>query len=174
MKNLFFLFLMIASNTLFSQNDADEKAIRNLAETISKGWSVGSGETFASAFEDHHDFIVWNGYYFKDMMVNQNAKAHTSLFEEVYKDTKLFCTVDKVKFISNDVALMHVFAAVSRDEERPENPQVLWTGIAHKKDGIWKLVSFHNLDLEVFEDDETKKNSPMPPQVMYASWYEND
>jgi hypothetical protein len=84
----------------------------------------------------------------------------------------LHYVIDKIKFIREDVALVHVFGALStKSESRPKDPQVLWTSVLDKTNGTWKISSFHNLDLEVFKDEEIKKGAPMPAEVMYASWY---
>ncbi|MCO6480705.1 MAG: SgcJ/EcaC family oxidoreductase [Phaeodactylibacter sp.] len=165
---LFVLF----TQPLFSQTEADEAAIRGLVQSMADGWTEGSGEKFAAAFADEHDYIVWNGMYFKNFNTQGNAAAHQGLFESVYKDTEHYATVDKVKFIREDIALIHVLAAVvKKGEGRPADPGVLWTGLLEKQEGQWKIISFHNLDLEIFQDEQMRQRAPMPPQVMYASWY---
>lgn len=164
--------LFVCTQMLNAQTDQDEKAIRSLVRTMAEGWSEGSGEKFAGVFADQHDFVVWNGFYMRDMNPQFNARAHQQLFETQYRNTDHYATVDKIKFIREDLALIHVLAAVVPDGAgRPENPQVLWSGLLEKKNGEWKIISFHNLDLEVFENEQMMKSAPMPPNVMYASWY---
>ena len=168
----FILFLFFATSGIFSQTSADEQAIRQVVQTIADAWTAGSGEQFASVFAEQHDFVVWNGYYLKGLSQQQNAEGHQRLFEFVYKDTDHYATVDKIRFLREDLALIHVFAAVvPKGEGRPKDPDVLWSGVLEKKDGLWKILSFHNLDLEVFQDEQTRAQAPMPPEVMYASWY---
>lgn len=175
MKHLFHLTaLLLLSQSLFAQtsNQKEEAAIRELVQTMADAWSEGNGEKFASAFANEHDYVVWNGYYFKGFNPQGNAAAHQGLFESVYKNTDHYATLDKIRFIREDIALIHVLAAVAgKGEGRPANPEVLWTGLLEKKDGKWKIISFHNLDLEIFQDDRTRQNAPMPPEAMYASWY---
>ncbi|MCW9038742.1 MULTISPECIES: SgcJ/EcaC family oxidoreductase [Altibacter] len=172
-KIIFILSVVLCTSSLIAQNEKDEKEIKNLIATLQKGWNSGSGHTFASTFAEPHDFIVWTGYYFKNNTVERNAESHQRIFSTMYKDTQLFYTVDKIKFLSNEIALMHVLAAVApKNETRPKDPQVLISVIAQKIDGTWKIVSFHNLDLESFQQEEIKKGSPIPPSVMYASWYD--
>ncbi|MEZ4875581.1 MAG: SgcJ/EcaC family oxidoreductase [Flavobacteriaceae bacterium] len=173
MKKLVFIFtLAFMANSLTAQSQKDEQDIKNTIQLLQKGWNAGSGETFASAFSESHDFIVWNGYYMANMSVENNAKGHNQIFSTFYKDTQLFYTVDKIKFLSKDIALVHLFGAVvGNTEQRPQNPEVLISMVLQKKGGFWKISSFHNLDLEVFQNEETMKNAPMPVEVMYASWY---
>lgn len=164
--------LFVCTNTLFAQSGPDEAAIRSLVKTMADGWTDGNSQKFASVFADEHDYIVWNGIYMKGMNTQSNAAAHQGLFESVYKDTDHHATVDKIRFIREDLALIHVLAAiVPKGENRPTDPQVLWSGLLEKKDGGWKIISFHNLDLEIFENEQMRRSAPMPPEVMYASWY---
>ncbi len=173
MKSLFLSFsLLVFSFTLFAQTPEDKQAIQNLVKTMAEGWTAGSGEQIASVFAAEHDFVVWNGYYMKNMSPKLTTKSFDGILSSIYKDTQHFATIDKIKFIRKDVALIHVFAAIAKKGEgRPADPEVLWTGLLTKENGSWKIVSFHNLDLEVFENEETRKRAPMPTSVMYAGWY---
>lgn len=173
MKHLVKLIALLAvAQPICSQNAEDEQAIRKLVQTMADGWTKGSGEQFASAFADEHDYVVWNGLYMKGINPQANAAAHQGIFESVYKDTEHYATVDKIKFIREDIALIHVLAAVAKKGEgRPADPQVLWSGLLEKTSGQWKIIAFHNLDLEIFQNEGLRQSSPMPPQVMYASWY---
>lgn len=174
MKTFFSLLTLLCLQlSLFSQSTEDEKAIHQLVQTMTEGWTNGDGEQFASVFADQHDFIVWTGYYLRNIGPNENAAAHQEIFDTFYKDTRLYYVVDKIRFIREDIALIHVFGAVSpKSESRPKDPRVLWTGTMEKADGRWKILSFHNLDLEVYQDDGIKAGAPMSPEIMYASWYE--
>jgi len=168
-STLFFLLLPCISHT---QSVTDHTAIENVIGTMAEAWSESNGEKFASIFSNQHDFIVWNGYYFKDINRETNARNHNGIFHTIYANTQLFYVIDKLRFISDEVALVHVMGAVvKKNEPRPSDPQVLYTALLEKTGDKWEISSFHNLDLEIFEDDNAKKNSPIPPHVMYASWY---
>ena len=167
------LFAILFSIATSAQSDVDETKIEKLVQTMADGWTAGDGEKFASVFAAHHDYIVWNGYYFKNMSKERNAEAHQGLFNSKYKDTELHTTIDKVKFIKEDLALIHVLSAVvAKGEGRPVDPEVLWTSLLEMKNGEWKIISFHNLDLEVFQDEQTHANAPIPAEKMYSSWYQ--
>ena len=154
-RTLLLLTIVLISTITSAQKGSDEQELKNLVGTLQKAWNSGAGETFASAFAEPHDFIVWNGYYFKNNTVQ-----------------KLFYVIDKIKFLKEEIALLHILGAVApKDEARPKDPEVLITMIVEKKNGNWKIVSFHNLDLEVFQNEKMLKSAPAPPSVMYASWY---
>jgi len=154
------------------QKQKDESEIRQLIQTLADAWSKGDGELFASSFSDTHDFIVWNGYYFPNQSRMRNAKAHSGLFNSIFKNTDLYYVVDKVKFITDEVALVHFYGALVKDgEPRPKDPSVLISTVIVKGDDGWKIESFHNLDLESFQDEKIREASPIPLELMYASWY---
>lgn len=172
MKHLLIFSFALCTMTFNAQSITDEQAISNLIDIMQQGWNSGNGATFASAFAEDHDFIVWNGYYMKHNTISDNARGHQQIFDTFYKDTQLFYTIDKIKFIRKDLALIHVFGAVApKGNTRPKDPQVLFSAIAEKKDSEWKLISFHNLDLEVFQNEQLMKGAPAAPSVMYANWY---
>jgi hypothetical protein len=52
--------------TALAQNREDEKAIEKIVGSMEEGWVQKDGEKFASVFADTHDYIVWNGYYFRN------------------------------------------------------------------------------------------------------------
>ena len=154
----------------FSQaNIQDEQALRSIISTLEAGWNAKSGETFSSVFADSHDYIVVNGYYFSNFNKKSNAFAHQGLFDGIYKNVDLKLVVDKISFIRPDLAMIHALGAgIEKGKPVPENPSIIMSVLAEKKNGSWKIISFHNHNLESFKDEA---RAPMPLNVMYASWY---
>ncbi len=166
------MFTAIASTAIGQNTNADEQAIRNLITTMETGWVQKNGETFSSVFADTHDYIVWNGYYFPGMSRKANAAAHQHLFDGPYKTFDVKFKIDKIRFIRTDLALVHVYGGgYEKGKSVPENPNILASMLMEKKDGGWKVIAFHNLDLEAFENKTIGERSPMPLNVMYAGWY---
>lgn len=173
MKSLICLSLVTAvALQLNAQTSADEQAIRANISTMQEGWNAKSGEKFASVFYEVHDFIVWNGYYFPNSTRQMTTRSHQGLFDGPFRNFDIALKVDKIKFLKPDIALTHIIGAgYTKGEAIPENPTVLMSIIMQKKGDSWKIISFHNLDLFMFEDKATMEHSPMPPQAMYANWY---
>ena len=166
------LFIPVLS---FSQNHHDQKAIKKVIQTMADAWGEADGEKFASVFADNHDFIVWNGFYFKDINPQQNAQNHNYIFESIYKGTDMYFEIDQMRFVREDVAIVHVYGAVTiKGKPKPEDPTVLFTAVLEKTESDWLISSFHNLDLEVFENEELKAQMPIPHHKMYAGWYQSD
>lgn len=157
---------------LSAQPLTDEAAIGQLVQDMAASWTAGDGPAFARHFAEEHDYIVWNGYYMPGMNPRANGAAHQQLFDTAYRNTQMFFTLDKVKFIRPELALIHVLGAMSKQgEPRPEHPAVLWTALLERQAGGWKIISFHNSDLEMFRDEATRQRAPLPAEQMYASWY---
>ena len=164
---------VIISTLAFSQdekkNEKEEQAVRSLVSTIQTGWNNKSGETFASVFADVHDYIVVSGLYFPNWTQKANPGAHQGLFDTRFKNTDLSLNIDKINFLKDDLVMINALgASYETGGKIPENPEVIMTILAEKKDGVWKIISFHNHLL----DEQIEKASPMPLKVMYASWYE--
>ena len=160
-------------NSLLSaqNNKADEQLIKDLLATIESGWNAKSGEKFASGFADIHDYIVVNGLYLKGLTRQKNAQVHQQLFNGPFKNTSIKLKVDQVTFYQDDLAQVTAIGAgylladgVSKD------PTIIMTLMVKKENGNWKIISFHNHELNM---EAIKKGSPMPLEVMYASWYKN-
>jgi uncharacterized protein (TIGR02246 family) len=170
---LFAMFTGLFFSTATAQDrTADRQAIQNIAATMQKGWNEKSGKTFASPFATTHDYVVVNGMYFSGMTPERNAQAHQNLFNGVYRTRDLELRIDKISFIRDDLAMVHVLGAgYDQGTAIPENPQVVITMLVEKKNSEWKIISFHNCDIEVSFEPGAQTGSPMPLKVMYASWY---
>ena len=156
MKIQFFLLLlnlifMTSSNAqmIHAQNADDEIQLREVVSTLKKGWNDKSGETFASVFADSHDYIVWTGMFAPNISRADNAKQHQQIFDTFYKNTQMENEVSKIKMIRDDLSLVHFYAKVwDKDMPEPEGWEVLISILVEKQEGEWKIIAFHNCDLE--------------------------
>lgn len=162
--------MLLASVHAFSQTQTkDEEALRAIFTTLEKGWNAKNGEIFSSVFAPTHDYVVVNGLYFSNFSRQANAFAHQGLFDGMYKTYDIRLKVDKINFIRPELAMVHTLGAgFEKGKPIPEHPGIIMTVLAEKKDGDWKIISFHNHNLESFREGV---HAPMPLNVMYASWY---
>jgi uncharacterized protein (TIGR02246 family) len=171
LSTLFFGFISVS----FSQySNQDEKALYGIVQTMQQGWNAKSGKQFASNFASPHDYIVWNGMYFNSQTTDNNAEAHQALFDSFYKNTDVRLKIDKIRPIREDLVTVHLFGATyERGTPVPENPKVIITLLIEKQKEGWKIISFHNSDIEIsFEGDATSSSS-VPLQEMFKSWYKS-
>jgi uncharacterized protein (TIGR02246 family) len=125
-----------------SQAEADE--VRALYTRAMDGWNIGSGEAFAAPFADDADFIAFDGVRFRGR--EEIVRFHDPLFKTHLKGTRLVGEVTDVRFLANDVALIHASGGtVLRGKSRPApERESIQTLVAVKRNGAWQLVAFQN------------------------------
>jgi len=170
LSTLFFGFISVS----FSQyNNQDEKALYNIVQTMEQGWNEKNGKLFASPFAPDHDYVVVSGIYFPNNTVENNAMSHQRIFDTFYKNRDVELKLDKIRFVRDDLALVHMLGAqYDHNTPLPKDPKVLVTMLIEKQKEGWKIISFHNSPIEV-SFEEGAKDSPVPPQVMFQSWYKS-
>jgi len=125
-------------------NSADEEAVRGLYQELMDGWNKGSGEDFAAAFTEDGDLVAFDGTHFKGC--KEIAPFHQELFEKWLKGTRLVGRVEEVRFLSQEVALMHAVGSTvmrGKSEPSPERDSIQ-TLVAVRQDGKWRLAAFQN------------------------------
>lgn len=173
MKKIIIMALMTLSSTLTfaQQNSNDEQAIHSIFSTLETGWNNKSGDTFSSVFADVHDYIVINGMYFPNWTKAGNRAAHQGLFDGIYKNRDIKIVVDKINFLTSDLAQVTVLAAsFEKGGALPDDPNAIMTILTERKNNEWKIISFHN---HGFDAAELQQQNHIPLQVMYAAWYKN-
>ena len=123
---------------------ADEAAVRALYDELMEGWNRGSGEAFAAPFAEDGHLVAFDGTHFEGRQ--EIASFHQPLFDKWLKGTRLVGRVKSVRFLSPDVALMHVIGGtVMRGESKPSPVRdSIQTLVATRKDSRWKLAAFQN------------------------------
>jgi uncharacterized protein (TIGR02246 family) len=172
-KTIFMATLISAAMTVNAQtNSKDEQAIRDIVTSMQKGWNAKDGKTFASGFAAVHNYIVINGMYLSAINPEINANSHQGIFNSIYKTTDLELKIDKITFVSPGLALVYVLGATyQKGAALPENPGAMISMVVEKKNDDWKIISFHNCPIQVSFKPGDEAQNPVPPKVMYASWY---
>jgi uncharacterized protein (TIGR02246 family) len=126
-----------------SQAD-DEAAVRALYTQAMEGWNTGRSEAFAAPFAEDGHLVAFDGTHFKGR--DEIVAFHQPLFDTWLKGTRLVATVESVRFLSPDVALMHVLGGtVMRGKTRPAPERdSIQTLVALKRDGAWSLAALQN------------------------------
>lgn len=161
--------ITMAAVNAFSQTNTDEQSLRDIVSTMETAWNEKNGQKFSSVFAEQHDYIVVDGLYFSNFSRQANAHAHQGLFDGVYRTYDIKLKVDKIKFLRPDLAMIHTLGAgIEKGKQIPADPSIIMTILAEKKNGTWKIIDFHNHNLETFKNPS---RSPIPLNVMYGSWY---
>lgn len=122
----------------------EEAAVAALYQQMMDGWNQASAAAFAAPFADVSDFIAFDGTHFRGRA--EIERAHEPLFATHLKGMRLVGRIERVQFLSADVALMHAIGStVLRGKSTPaperDSTQTL---VATRSDGGWQLVAFQN------------------------------
>src|SRR5271167_2178398 len=122
---------------------SDERALHQLVYQLEAAWNGGDGAGFAEAFAEEADFIhILGGYY--------NGRAaieagHRMIFGTIYKGSTVRYSVEKIRFVRPDVAVVSVrqylqFYEDGAARELQARPLL----VLEKKDGLWQIVTLQN------------------------------
>jgi uncharacterized protein (TIGR02246 family) len=108
------------------------------------GWNRGSGEAFASPFAEDGDLVGFDGTHLKGRQ--EIASFHQQLFDTYVKGTRLVGKIRSVRFLTSDVALMHVVGGTIMADQTDIEPErnSVQTLVATKNRGEWRLAAFQN------------------------------
>ena len=122
-----------------SEQDDDEKAIRQIVQSWEDAWNAGDSKAWVANMVEDVYFTVWNGLFVEGQEANE--RAHHQLFNTIFKGTRHKFTVRWVRFLRPDVA------AVQWDADRTGNdtiPKVRPLAVLTKQDGRWQVEVFQN------------------------------
>jgi uncharacterized protein (TIGR02246 family) len=133
-----------AANAASHGRSADEENIRALYERLLDGWNRGSGAAFASVFDANADLVGPGGFHIEGR--DRIAAFHQVIFDGLYKDTRLVGAVRSVRFITDDVAVVHAVGGPSRtaDPAATLRRTSVHSLVAVKRDGQWLFETLQN------------------------------
>lgn len=128
-------------------NATDETVVRGLYRQLMDGWNKGSGESFSAPFAEDGDLIGFDGTYLKGR--REIAAFHQPLFDKWLKGTRLVGDIKSLRFLTQDVAVMHAVGGTimpGQSKPAPERDSIQ-TLVAKRSDGEWRLAAFQNTRL---------------------------
>ena len=130
-----------------SDNNTDDKEIRNLLARFYEGWNSHDAEKMVSVYADDIDHINVFGRWNKG---KQAIKEDIIQFHAgPGKNSQKTYTIEKIRFLKPDVAIVQVrsISAVGN----------IGTYVLSKESGKWLVVSFTNVEYKL-QPPETKDN----------------
>lgn len=148
---VFICSIIFSSSATLAQDSSrraeDEKVIRAVIAGLADAWTAGDARAWGNLFTEDADFTVWNGMYSKGREAIE--QGHGQIFNTFYKDTKMRYVVRSVRFLRDDVALVHVDASVvKKSEDFPASPQAVPMLVMVKDKGQWRVAAFHNTTVQ--------------------------
>jgi len=121
----------------------DEKALHEMVYQLEAAWNAADGQAFAEAFAEDADFVhILGGYYAGRQAIEA---GHRMIFGTIYKDSTVRYSVEKIRFVRPDVAVVYLrqhlqFYESGTASELEARPTIL----AEKRDGKWLIVNLQN------------------------------
>ena len=143
----------------------DEQNLRDIVRGLEAAWNSGDSVAWAEFFAEDADFIHILGGYFNGRTTIE--RGHRAIFDTTYKGSSNKFTVNKVRFISSDVAIVFLLAELK--VARVGLPPVLHarpTLVAKRTPDGWKIVAFQNT--LVTEESAPARNNPLAEGITTA------
>ena len=122
---------------------SDEAAIRAIVANLSDAWTKADAKLWGDQFAEDADFTAWTGGYVKGR--EAITRGHEQVFHVFYPGTKQRLNVRSIRFLRDDVAVVHVEASVvKKEEEFPSTPQSVPVAVLTKEKGKWRIAVFQN------------------------------
>jgi uncharacterized protein (TIGR02246 family) len=125
-------------------NPAGEAAIRDLFSELLDDWGRGDGHAYGSRFTEDADYVAFDGSHTKGRQ--EISSSHQELFDRWVKGTRLVGSIESVRFLGPEVALVHATGSTvfpGEDKPRPSRDSIQ-TLVAVKREGAWIFKAFHN------------------------------
>jgi uncharacterized protein (TIGR02246 family) len=121
-----------------------EQPFYEIVQKLEAAWNSGDSVAWTSQFADDADFIHILGGHFHGREAIE--RGHRQIFDTIYKGSCNKITVQKIRFLRPDVAIVFVFAELMfYMDGKEQHIQARPTLIAAKEsDGSWKIVTFQN------------------------------
>jgi len=121
----------------------DERALHEMVYHLEAAWNAADGKGFAEAFAEDADFIhILGGYYTGRAAIET---GHRMIFGTIYKGSTVRYSVEKIRFLRPDVAIVYLRQYLQLKEAgAPSDVEARPTIIAEKRDGKWQIVNLQN------------------------------
>lgn len=121
----------------------DEQKLRDIVRGLESAWNRSDSRAWAEFFAEDADFIHILGGYFNGRTTIE--RGHRAIFDTIYKGSTNKFTVNKVRFVSSDVALVFLLAELKvATQGLPPLLHARPTLIAQRTSDGWKIVAFQN------------------------------
>ena len=133
--------------TKAADTSKDEAAIRANVGQMVKGWNMKSGAEFAKPFAEDSDYVVINGMRIKGRAAN--AEGHQQIFDTFYKNSTLAYTVENIRFVRPDVAVVHVLAMLKLPQgNSTQTFNARITMVMVRNEGKWEITALQNTEIQ--------------------------
>jgi uncharacterized protein (TIGR02246 family) len=121
----------------------DRDALENIVARLEAAWNAMNGASFADRFAADADFVTIRGEHFRGRAAI--ARGHGAIFRTIYAGSTNRMTIEAVRLLRPEVALVHVHSAL----DTPEGPLAGRHGarfslVLTRESHGWEIASLHN------------------------------
>ncbi len=122
---------------------SEERALHGMVYQLEAAWNAADAATFAALFAEDADFIhILGGYYTGRAAIEA---GHRMIFGTIYKGSTVRYSVEKIRFLRPDVAIVFLRQFLQfREVGAPTELEARPTIIAEKVDEKWRIVMQQN------------------------------
>ncbi|HXN35536.1 MAG TPA: SgcJ/EcaC family oxidoreductase [Opitutaceae bacterium] len=148
------LSLWFAAPMIGAEPPADDSVISQIVADQVKAWNIGDAKAFSERFADDGSFTNIRGTAFYGHRAFEDR--HAEVFATVFKGSKLAMSVDKIRYVRPDVAIVDISTEVSQVQGTLPGVRAASDGKFHtrlqevlvKEPDGWKIASYHNVDVK--------------------------
>ena len=123
--------------------DSDEQNLRDIVRGLEAAWNRGDSVAWAEFFAEDADFIHILGGYFNGRTTIE--QGHRAIFDTIYKGSTNKFTVNRIRFLNPDVAIVFLIAELKVAREGvPPVVHARPTLVAKRTPDGWKIMAFQN------------------------------
>lgn len=138
----------------------DERAIRQIVARCEAAWNAGDARSWAACMAEDVNLtsVLGDRYFGREIL----ESGHRYVFDTIYKGSHITFTVEAVRFVRPDVALVHLHqrlmsrlpadavASIARQRlmtEEMHETQARSSLLMVKEQGAWQILSFQNTNI---------------------------
>lgn len=125
----------------------DEASVRQVVQQVQDGWNAHDARVFAALFTVDADYVIVNGMRVKGRA--EIEKGHAGIFSTIYKESHNVGTVQSIRFLRPDVAVVHVeWNLEFKLGGETKKGHAMNTMVLTKDAGKWSIAVFQNTPIE--------------------------
>lgn len=121
-----------------------------IAQHFVDAWNRRDAAAIAGLFDEDAEFVNVTGLWWHNR--RDIEKAHAYGLQNIFQHSTLALSRTKVKFLSDDIAVVHAKMKLSgqtpvADVSQPGTRRTLFSFVVHRKQGQWYCASAQNTDI---------------------------
>lgn len=148
-----------------STHQTDVAAIHDLFDRAARAWADGDAGAYADCFTPDADYVTFVGSHYKGRTAIE--ACHVPLFAKWQKHSRLDADITQLRFVGEDVALVHARGAVVKGtHHRTRRNTKVQTYVAVRDNDRWLFAAFQNTRYRpLMEAIATRMDSRMAPTL---------